>query len=277
MSNKGAQKLIKAGSDLAGAAVGGALGFLAGDALTAAVGAMAGGVVTNLLTDVSNRMLSAREKTRVGATAAIAIEHIRKRVAQGEKLRQDEFFEKQSEPESGESRSQAEEIFEGVLLKAKNDHEEKKIKHLGKLFSNIAFDPWCSPAEANYLLQLAETMTYTQMVLLKLAHNPEVYRLRNTAYQEGEQVPYKTIAILESVLEAHLKALIQFTDKGLHLQINSINPSTISLGVVGKRFYDMLSLAEIPDADVENIRRSLSADPAEVFQGTAIASRFSTS
>ena len=266
MSSESAQKLIKAGSDLAGAAVGGALGFLAGDTLTAAVGAMAGGVVTNVLTDVSDRVLSAREKMRVGATAAIAIEHIRKRVDQGEKLRQDGFFEKKSEPESGKSSSQADEIFEGVLLKAKNDHEEKKIKHLGKLFANVAFDPWCSPAEANYLLRLAETMTYTQMVLLKIAHSPEAYRLRNTAYQEGEQVPYKTVAVLESILEAHHKALIQFTDKGHHLQINSINPSTISFGVVGKRFFEMLSLREIPDADVEDIRRSLSADRAEVFQ-----------
>src|SRR5690349_15987772 len=63
-------------------------------------------------------------------------------------------------------RSPAEEIVEGVLLKMKNEHEERKARFYGQLFTNVSFDPNCSPAEANYLLHVMDRVTFLQLSLV---------------------------------------------------------------------------------------------------------------
>ena len=124
------------GSDIAGAATGSAIGFLTGGPGGAAIGGATGVIISKSLSDITDRLLSNREKMRVGATATFALTKIKSRLDSGDKLRNDGFFE---EKEGG--RPDAEEIFEGVLLKAKNEHEEKKAKILGNIFANIAFLP----------------------------------------------------------------------------------------------------------------------------------------
>ncbi len=64
-------------------------------------------------------------------------------------------------------RGQFEEIFEGVLMQAKSEHEEKKLRFLGQFLGNVAFDQHCSPEHANYLLGLIERLTYQQLAMLR--------------------------------------------------------------------------------------------------------------
>ena len=165
--NDTANQLITTGAEIAGAAVGGALGFLAGGPIPAAGAEVIGVVIakgaTRLLTDYANRRLSRREQIRVGAAAAFALAAIRERLENGEKPREDGFFSEETK-----GRSSAEEIFEGVLQKSKNEHQEKKIKLLGNFFANVAFSPDVSVSEANHLLRIAESLTYRQMCLLAM-------------------------------------------------------------------------------------------------------------
>ena len=205
------KQLIETGTEIAGAAVGGALGFLAGGPLVAAgVGAL--GVVIaksteKLIIEVANRHLSHREEIRVGATAAFALSTIRDRLEEGDKPRNDGFFT----TETGEP-SSAEEIFEGILLKSKNEHEEKKIRLLGNFFANLAFLPEISAAEANYLLKIAEGLTYRQMCLLMLFYikpDMDVSPFRKLDYSDSEQsINPELITLLQEIMDMYNHGLL---------------------------------------------------------------------
>jgi hypothetical protein len=257
--NKKFKSLISAGSELAGAAVGGALGFIAGGPLAAAAAGIGGVVVIRVLGDVANRMLSERETARVGATAAFAINSVKERLENGEKLRNDGFFE----AKENKDRSSADEIFEGALLAAKNTHEEKKAQYLGYLFANVSFDLTCTKYEANYLIHVAESLTYAQYVLLHLfSDNTYLQGLKPTTYGAGAPVHYATISLLHSIHElTDLNlVLIQKQDEAHYefvMGIDIICPTDLKLAVGGRRLHSVLGLSKIPTVDLEELSQWL--------------------
>lgn len=256
--NKKIENLVSAGADIAGAAVGGALGFIAGGPVGAAGAGAMGVGVTRVLRDVATRILSIRETTRVGATAAIAISSIKERLEHGEQLRNDDFFE----PNNGKP-SSADEVFEGTLLAARSSHEEKKAQYLGHLFANVAFDANCLPSEANYQLHVAESLTYAQFVLLQLfSQSGNWQNLRTTAYGAGAQVHYATISLLQSIHElCDLNLVVmqkpQETNHTIVLGINLICPSELKLAAGGLRLHSLLGLSAMPEEEVESIAQWL--------------------
>lgn len=256
------KSMIFAGSDLAGAAIGGALGFIAGGPAGAAAAGALGVVVTHVGRDVATRFLSNREEIRVGASAAISIDQIRERLANGENVRSDNFFENVA----GE-RSKAEEIFEGTLLAAKNSHEEKKVKHIAKLFSNIAFDETCDPSEANYYLHVAESLTYTHFVLIQLfSLDANPYSLKTSSYSAGRNVYYATISLLHAIKELSDLQLVRMHKSGeangtIILGLNDICPADLKLTSGGERFRYLLSLGDIGPDDLEECARWLKGEP----------------
>jgi hypothetical protein len=257
-NNDKVESLISAGSDIAGAAVSGALGFIVGSPAAAAGAGVVGVGVTRVLRDVATRILSGRETARVGATAAIAVSSIRERLKSGEKLRNDNFFETR-----GAWPSSADEIFEGTLLAAKNTHEERKARYLGYLYSNVAFDETCSEEEANYLIHVVDSLTYAQFVLLSLfSGSSGAYNLRGTAYGAGAQVPYATISTLQSIHElCDLNLVVMQRPNENHhtivMGVNIICPQHLKLAVSGRRLYDILGLSAIPQEDLEGVARWL--------------------
>ncbi len=96
----GIRKLISGGAEIAGGAVGGALGFLAGGPIGAAVlgagGAAAAMALKHIGQEASERLLGPREKVRVGGVLAIAAAEINQRIKNGESVRSDDFFEEKS-------------------------------------------------------------------------------------------------------------------------------------------------------------------------------------
>lgn len=257
-NDKKIKSLISDGTEIAGGAAGAALGFFAGDPATAVGASVAGFLLTRVLRDMTTRFLSGRETTRVGATAAIAIASIGERLHNGERLRGDTFFEPR-----GNRVSSAEEIFEGALLAAKNTHEEKKALYLGRLFSNVAFDSSCLEDEANYLLHVAESLTYSQFILLHLfSGKAGEYSLRTTEYGSGAQVQYATISLLHSIHELCDLNLVIKQDPGesnytFVMGTNIICPSHLKLAVGGDRLHNLLGLSAIPKEDVENVAQWL--------------------
>jgi hypothetical protein len=126
-----ARELLESGSDLAGATTGAAIGLLGGPG-GAIEGAAAGVAVTRALkrvgAELKQRFLSPREQVRVGAAFAYAGAAIREALDRGQLPRSDGFFD-----EAADNRPKAEELLEGVLLKARDSYEEKKLLLLGNL------------------------------------------------------------------------------------------------------------------------------------------------
>lgn len=89
-------ELIETGSEIAGAAVGGAVGFLVAGPVGAAAVGTGGVLITRAFNkigiELKNRFLGKREEIRIGATISLAATKIKNRIDEGKKIREDDFF-----------------------------------------------------------------------------------------------------------------------------------------------------------------------------------------
>jgi hypothetical protein len=94
----------------------------------------------------------------------------RNREERGEVPREDGFFE----PHGDERSSDADELLEAVLRQAAETYEEQKLPYLSRIFTAVAHDPGVSPADAQYLVGVANDLTYRQLIGLSvLSHHDE--------------------------------------------------------------------------------------------------------
>lgn len=257
------KELLESGKELVGPTIGGGVGGLLGFLAAGPDGAVAGGalgsVVEKLIGDVATRHLSKRESIRVGGATIFVISKIKEKLEQGAILRNDGFFEKKEK-----DRSDAEEIFEGVLLKAKNEHEEKKAKILSNIFANIAFSPGFSVGESNHVLQIAEKLTYEQMCILSLIERKneiQGFSLKEGEYLLNTVVSYKTISLLQQILEMYNSGLVRCKDHSggfvILLEFTDVVPGRLLLSQMGKKYFDIMDLRDIPGEDIRDIGKYL--------------------
>lgn len=253
------ESLLDLGSSVTSSVAGTLIGFLLGNLPGAVAGAIIASGAKKVLYDIAIRVLSPREKLRVADTAKFAIEKIISNLQSDIKPRDDGFFS-----DIGEGRSHAEEIFEGVLLKAKSEHEEKKTKILGTVFANIAFSKGFSIGEANHLLQIVEDLTYRQLCILSLVEKKTYGSIKLTEkdYQEFRQsdevVSHETISILQEIFQIYNFGIV--TGKGDFsgtiedfLSWHDIVPNHLVLSELGKRYCKVMGLHDIPDKEIEEI------------------------
>jgi hypothetical protein len=250
-----AERLIKTGIEAAGGAAGAAAGSLLGGPLGAALGGATGEAVTRVLADIYDRAVSPRERIRMGTAACYAIARIKERQDAGEAPRQDGFFDFDT------SRSDADEIFEGCLLKSKNSHEERKAKYCGEFFASVAFDENVSRTQANYWLSIIDRLTYCQLCLLSLFSRDSVPALHDSRYA-GMSVSWETISIVSELLEMNRLGLVdQFGSDGTRNILLDGLPDIILAQVrannVGKRLASLMRLDTIPGEDIEELVRHL--------------------
>ena len=243
-----AKTLIATGAEIAGAAVGGAIGFLAAGPVGAAgagtLGVLISKTATKLLGDFAERRLSDRERVRVGATAAIAFDKIKTITEQGQTPRQDGFFNA-----TEKHRSPADEILEGTLRRAREEYEEKKVALLGNFYSNVAFSPGVSVQEANYYLRLFDNFTYRQLCVICLAfmkpYQPELATLRRNDYRTiNQELSADSVTLLQEIFGLYSLGLITCrssdgTTYSALLGWHDVIPNGLELTALGDRFNNL--------------------------------------
>lgn len=246
--NDSIKKLISNGAEIAGGAVGGALGFLAGGPVGAAFlgagGAAAAMALKQMGQEASERLLGPREKVRVGGVLAIAAAEIQQRIENGEKVRSDEFFEGKS---SG--RSDGEQVVENVLLKSQREPEEKKIAYMAYLLSNIAFDSKISAQMAHQIIKAAEQLTYRQLCILKLAVNKQAFGLHKGNYRGHGSFPKELYQVLYECLDLYHRGFINFGGE-VAFGPTDVEPGKMEVQGLGADIYNMMMLAVIPNKDL---------------------------
>ncbi|WP_273184517.1 hypothetical protein [Hyphomonas adhaerens] len=238
--------LIASGSDIAGAAIGGAVGLIGG--APGAIGGAAGGVIAaralkRIGLEISQRLLGPREKTRVGATLALAAVEIDERIKKGEKLRDDDFFE-----QTKHGRKKSEEFAEAVLLKAQREAEEKKIPYLAVFLANAAFDSALNIEMAHQIVKAAESLTYRQFVLFKVAVLRKHLGLRNGRFGAGN-FDRMTIQLVYEIYDLARREYLNFEGNAV-LGVSDIDPSTMAPMGMGAHIYNYLRLSNVPEAEV---------------------------
>ncbi len=251
-----AKELIESGSDLVGAVSGAAIGLIGGSA-GAIGGATAGVAISRVLRKVGaelrRRILGPREEVRIGAALAVAATAIKRGLDEGRELRNDGFFEAQDD-----NRAQAEELLEGVLLKARDAYEEKKVQFLGQLYANLAFHPEISPAHANHLIALAGQLTYRQLVTLAIAiDQASRHRLRQTDFR-GDAAALAALsldggALLTEIYDLYQRGLINDTTGEAWISLPDVRPGSIRAQGSGSVLSQLMNLNAIPAVDREPI------------------------
>lgn len=242
-------KVIKGLSELGGTAVGASVGTGVGLVVAgpggAALGAIAGSVVEKVFewagAEISERFLSKKENQRVKSVLELAKEKVQKNLANGQVIRDDDFFDKDIN-----DRSTAEEILEGVLLTSQKEYEERKLVYLANLYSNIAFDKTITRQIANQLIKIAAELTYRQLVILKVIGffqtNPMAPTRKRSAFTEINGL--NNVSIASDIYALYQKSLV-FSSNAI-LDAAGINPSTLSIGGYGALLYNLMGIADIP-------------------------------
>lgn len=171
-----AEVIITKGAQLAGAVAGGALGALGGGPLGAGAAGAAGWAVGEVVARVGFEVMerfSGRGTERAAAAALLIAQEGVDRESQGERPRDDGFFD-----ERGALRPEEQELLEAVLLSAANTYEEKKLPYLTRIFNGVKYDASVKTPDALFLARTAEQLTYRQLVALAVIGRPEEHELK---------------------------------------------------------------------------------------------------
>ena len=198
------REMIEKGTNVVGATAGAFLSVVTGSPEFGVGVAAAGasGVYQRVGAEVADRLLAPREQARVGGVLALSAEVLKSELDRGRTLRDDGFFDA---PPDG--RADAEEVLEGVLRKAQTEYEERKLPYIARLWSNACLDETLGPAKLNYLVKLAEQLTYRQFVIVSMAgamakkDHANIYKLREQHYEEaGLNMLSETAIVLSELM-----------------------------------------------------------------------------
>ena len=253
------QELINSGSDIVGAATGGILGFFVAGPLGAAAGSAGGTIVAKGLSkigkELKQRVLGNREEARIGATVSYAVLKIQENLSKGKTIREDDFFKNEIN-----SRTDADEVLEGILISSQKEYEEKKLKYLGNLLGNISFDENINKPFANQLIRLGESLSYHQLCLLKIffqSGNLKEIELRKENYRDSKPFSRELVTILYDILEIEKMSLIINSENQV-LGLTDIIPSQFAVQGNGNALVKLMELKTIPEEDCSKMKNILS-------------------
>ena len=247
------QRALSGAAAAGGAAIGGPLGALAGRAVE--------GVGSELL----ERLLSHAERRRIEAARAMAKADLEARLKRGEKLREDDYFRAPPTLGSkmfapwGASRPPAEEIMEAIYLFAGRTYEERKLPHLEALGVALMFDSEVSPTYAQHLARLANALSYRQLLLLAVFHNPSPH----ARLTDGDVRPDSRSGVGIEMQELARLGLI-----GLNEPTEDAYPtaSILEVGLTfimttyhGRKLWELMKLETLPEQGVRDVVEELVA------------------
>ena len=200
-------------------------------------------LLTVLVNDVENRMLSELEKQKVADVLKYAVDDISKKLREGKKIRNDGFFST-----STDDKADAQEIFESIIIEAQREYENKKLQYYGKLLSNISFESNISKPIGIQLISLASKLTYRQYMLLSIIYQQSCIKNKIPFLINKElasqEINFEKISVYQDMYELYRNGLINGGGK-IIMETGYINPSELRIQGIGVRLYELMELANI--------------------------------
>jgi hypothetical protein len=231
-------------------AVGGAAGFATGGPVGSAVGAGAPlGVraFIRVAEEFRERVLGHREAYRVVSVVRLAKIKYEQNIANGARLRDDDFFLQ----DEATGRSSADEIVEGTLLTAQREHEERKIPYYANLIANLPFEQAIDRYTANLLLRTAQELSYRQLCLLALVAKKDQHVLPNTS-APASGISWEAWSVKQELddLGYGKRELVLAVHRGPGLPTNIGVPADLELKTEGTALHQLMGLNDIPDSEL---------------------------
>lgn len=113
------------------------------------------------IADTLDRNMSQQEVIRTNKAYIYFVEKLERNLSQGLKIRNDDFFRS---PVG--YRKPAEELFEGMLVKARNQYEEAKVEFFSNLYANGCVDHDLSPQMISLFILILDRLSFNHLDLL---------------------------------------------------------------------------------------------------------------
>ena len=250
------KEYLKSGNEVTGATIGGFIGALGGP-VGSIIGGAAGVLISKTLNELMERFLSHNEQSRVISSAEHSINIIKKRIDAGDKIREDDFFD------TTNNRSKAEEIFEGTLIKSKNQYQEKKIPYISNIFANSVFSEKIKSEDINQILDTTEKFTYRKICVIKFCKdNIDIgfSSIRDSDYRDNYDLDqsFELPLLLQDFMDLYNLGIISRSDGTTMLDISDVHPKIMSLTSIGQIYFELLGAQDIPPDDYQKIIHQLS-------------------
>ncbi|WP_455539926.1 hypothetical protein [Terrisporobacter sp.] len=209
----------------------------------------------SFLSEACGDIYTYRECRKVLITLYYSLEMINENLDKNTNLRKDIFFRI-----GEETKSLVEEIIEGVVISARGEHEESKLKYYGYLLGNIMFKEDLDLDQCNRLIKISRNLSYCQIKLINMyviSQTIQVPILKREDYTKIGVGSYKLLGILQDTLDMIQKSILNGSGK-LVLDIVQINPSKVKVQGIGNLLYNNMSLNKMPYDELEDLLDILS-------------------
>ena len=125
------------------------------------------------------------------------------------------------------------------------------------LIGNIAFNAEISAGLAHQLIRTAETLTYRQLCILKIAGLKDRWTLRHGAYRDQRTFDKSLYSLLYECYDLYNRMLINFGGSAA-LGLTDIDPAKMTVQGIGADLFNEMGLATIPQFDLDPIILKLS-------------------
>ena len=212
-------------------------------------------------------LISKRQTVRLFQWGTQAAEGITQRLANGEKYREDGFFEK-----TPTDRSKIDEVVESTLKKVMETTEEPKIKFMANLTENVHFDSDFDLDTYRRILKILDELSYRQLCIIKLFMNIDQIDLDSLG---NSNVTHSLSSILTDCFEVSDKGFINsgnlLMKKISELYLGSSGNYLVDSGkdpeypgfpnrwtdVLSENMFKFAKLSQIPDEHVNSILEEL--------------------
>ena len=241
--------LISDGSQIAGTGLGAAIGLLWPDPTTVIGAAMAGSAIGIVSNDIAGRVLSPRERSRMGAALIFSIQSLESAMASGAKIREDGFFDADSKD--------APEVIEGVLRVARDSYEERKLPYIGNLLASIAVDPAITREMAHMLIALSSGLSWNDFQILAVYDRKESFHFPKVEWQVRDWPEWTVAAAIAQLVGNRLLAYPRVSSGRLKLTYANDTISGIELGEAGRLFVQTTQLNSMPIDEIRELATML--------------------
>jgi hypothetical protein len=263
-------ELVETASAVGGALAGTALTLVAGPFVGSAGGEAVARVMLHVGAEIERRLLGPRQEKRIASAYEAAAVEVGQQLEAGNSIRSDGFFD----VSDADDVSRAEELLEGTLRTAAEAWEGRKVPYIGRIFGRLSFDSSVSPAEAAFLLRLADRVTYEQLVLLAFwaaAEDPsgrrrdEVSQLAIERAQSGGRATASVTAEMDDLASMSLIGVATNDEDALPPSaifastggFRTTDLDTIRLTTLGHTMRRLMGLDEIPASELDEVLRAI--------------------
>ena len=256
LSNE-AINIIKRGSPIAGAVTGSVLRYFSGSPESTFAAAGIGAHLPFLINDFADRFLSKREQEKIGAVEAFSIHRIMNNIELGKKA--NPKFINDSDLDNP-----IVDLYEGILIKAKNEFELRKLELIGNIYANSLFDENLNPHDSNHFLNLTDNLSYRKLCVLSYYSRkndfPGVILLPNPfLWYEDANFSISTISISQDLFELREQGLLNMGAQNNFMagDRSHITPKDLLLSPIGQLYSKTTDLKNVDDEDVLPIMKEV--------------------